>query len=31
MIWKVMLDFDDFEDDAGVLAILKVMLDFHDF
>ena len=31
MILKVMLDFDDFEDDAGVLAILKVMLDFHDF
>ena len=31
MILKMMLDFDDFEDDAGILTSLKMMLDFDDF
>ena len=40
MILKVMLDFDDFEDDARfddfeknseILTILKIVLDFQDF
>ena len=26
----MMLDFDDLEDDAGILTILKVMLGFDD-
>ena len=28
MILRMMLDFDDIEDGAGVLTIWKVMLDF---
>ena len=40
MIFRLMLDFDDFEDDAGfwcfgaccwISMILSVMLDFYDF
>ena len=31
MILKMMLDFDEFEDDAEILPILKMMLDFDDF
>ena len=31
MILKMMLEFDDFEDDAGILTSLKMMLDFDDF
>ena len=31
MILKMMLDFDDFEGDAGTLPILKRKLDFNDF
>ena len=31
MIFKVMLEFDDFEDDAGFLTIVKMMLDFDGF
>ena len=31
MILKMVLDFDDFEGDAGTLAILKMMLDLDDF
>ena len=31
MILKMMLDFDDFEDDAGVLMNMKVIQDFDDF
>ena len=27
----MMLDFDDFEEDAWILMILKKMLDFDDF
>ena len=27
----MMLDFADFEDDAGILTSLKMMLDFDDF
>ena len=27
----MMLDFDDYEDDAGIVTILTVMLDFDDF
>ena len=31
MILKMMLDFDEFEDDAEFLPILEMMLDFDDF
>ena len=31
MILKMMLDFADFEDDAGILTSLKMMLDLVDF
>ena len=31
MILKMMLDLNDFEDDAGILTSLKMMLDFDDF
>ena len=31
MIFKVMLEFDDFEDGAGFLTIAKMMLDFDGF
>ena len=31
MILKIVLDFDDFEDDAGTLAILKMMLELWQF
>ena len=31
MILKVMLDYDDFEDDAGILMSMKVIQDFDDF
>ena len=30
MIFRMMLDFDDFEDDAGILTILKIMLGFDE-
>ena len=31
MILRMMLVFDDFEDDAGILTILILMLDLDDF
>ena len=31
MILKMMLDFDDFEGDAGTLPILKIKLEFDNF
>ena len=31
MILKMMLDFDEFEDDAEILQILEMVLDFDDF
>ena len=30
MILKMVLDFDDFENDAGILTNLMVVLDFDD-
>ena len=27
----MMLDFDDFEDDAGIFTLLKMVLDFDNF
>ena len=30
MIFRMMLDLDDFEDDAGILTILKIMLGFDE-
>ena len=31
MILKMMLDFDDFKDDAGILKVLMMMLGIDDF
>ena len=31
MILKMLLDFDEFEDDAEILPILKMMLDSNGF
>ena len=31
MSLKMMLDFNEFEDDAEILPILEMMLDFDDF
>ena len=31
MVLKMMLDFDEFEDDAGILMMLKIMLGFDNF